>query len=106
MITDTIKTLDIDTANIAVRMLNMKLTATMIIMYTIIVNRTIPIYLPHPRLEMLSIICLKSNAFFKLSCAIILFNAMIRRKNAIMKSNTEIMAKTGNAEDSLQPLFL
>ena len=63
-----------------------------------IVKIIIPIYLPHPRLEILPIISLKSNAFLILSYAIILFNAIIRRKYAIMNNIIQIKTMTGNTD--------
>ena len=60
----------------------------------------IPIYFFHPRFEILLVIYLKSNALDSLSYAIILFNAIIWRKNAIMNSNTEIRNITESIDES------
>ena len=56
-------------------------------------------YFPHPRFEILSIISLKSNALDSLSCAIILFSAIIWIKNAIMNSIIEIRNITESIEE-------
>ena len=59
----------------------------------------IPMYFPHPKFEILLIISLKSKPLAILSCAIILFSAIIWIKNAIMNSIIEIINMTESIEE-------